>query len=195
MSGPQRQSWVVSLSSCCLDQENSGQMQGVGERGAHRRGGLEERVYLGGDAPEKGGWSVPPLPLELKPGEHTGVSLTTGEDQCQEGEGGSGQHSIGVCQLRELAAAWEGWHGRRDGVQGSFGSLPPACTAGPMTLTAVHTIPNPPGLPRAACPWPAAMGRMEWTEAQRWEAQASLGSLIPCWSSIWACHICSELID
>ena len=80
--------------------------------GAHRRRGLEERVYLGGDAPGRGGWSVSPLPLELKPGEHPGVGLTMGEGQCHEGKGGNSQHSIGVCQLRDLAAAWEGWHGQ-----------------------------------------------------------------------------------
>ena len=153
-------------------------MQGIGEGGARRRGGLEERVYLGGDALGRRGWSVPPLPLELKPGEHPGVSLTMGEEQCQEGEGGNGQHSIRECQLRDLAAAWEeGWGA------GVVWLLTSSYTAGSLTLTAFHTIPDPPSLPRAACSWLAAMGRIEWTEAQHWEAQTGLGSLIPCWSS------------
>lgn len=66
-----------------LDDENSGQTRGI--EGAHRRGGSEEAACIGRGVTGRGGWSVPPLPLELKPGEHPRVSLTLGGERCQEG--------------------------------------------------------------------------------------------------------------
>ena len=164
---------MASPSSCRLDDENSGQTWGI--EGAHRRGGSEEAVCVGRDVTGRGGWSVPPLPLELRPGEHPGVTLTLGEEQCQEGGRGKGQPGGRVCRsssevmLEHERAGMEG-HGRRDGVQGSSGSLPPACTAGSLTLN--HCPPQP-RLPGASCWWPAATRRARWTEAQRWEGQAA----------------------